>query len=498
MLESLQLSLDGICCDTDIESCLEMASNRNLRELKMEHGLLSSRLGLPRRMCETLVVMHLSYVVIDVTLVTSSFKSLKTLHLLSMTYKDDDRSFRRFLSKCPVLEDLLIEYHPYSQTLTVSVPSLQRLSIIQSPSRCFRLKTPSLKHLKIEWCPTKLCHIQNMPDIVTADVKSLLTNLRKLPGSLTSVKRLSLCLIAPLGKVPRKPTKIFHQLLHLSLCTFYQDWPSYLKWMIEASPKLQTLKIHHDHLDRRYTHLSGENSNIPECSLPHLEIFEWRGYEGTPENRKLASYILTNASGLRKAIISPDLKYADKKKDGILKALMRKEFSLLSRNSNTPCHIKQESAWTITREDVADAHHLGQEEDADVHRYRREDEDPLRGRGRGRIGFERFTQEIEIQIHEGEDIVSTVEMYALNQGCSSMIISRATGIVSELTVEGRGVIHAGQYEIQHLRGIWSEVLLNQHQFLLIVSLRDMNNNTYIHGNSRFLLAANTVTVHIEL
>ncbi|WZZ26347.1 hypothetical protein YC2023_009748 [Brassica napus] len=80
--------------------------------------------------------------------------------------------------------------------------------------------------------------------IVTADVKISETNLQKLlPGSLTCVKRLSLCVISPQRQVPQKPTEIFHQLLHLSLCTCYRDWRSYLTWMIEASPKLQTLKL---------------------------------------------------------------------------------------------------------------------------------------------------------------------------------------------------------------------------------------------------------------
>ncbi|KAH0902656.1 hypothetical protein HID58_042159, partial [Brassica napus] len=77
-----------------------------------------------------------------------------------------------------------------------------------------------------------------------ADVKISETNLQKLlPGSLTCVKRLSLCVISPQRQVPQKPTEIFHQLLHLSLCTCYRDWRSYLTWMIEASPKLQTLKL---------------------------------------------------------------------------------------------------------------------------------------------------------------------------------------------------------------------------------------------------------------
>ncbi|WZY84982.1 hypothetical protein YC2023_031366 [Brassica napus] len=80
--------------------------------------------------------------------------------------------------------------------------------------------------------------------------------------------------------------------------------------------------------------------NIPECSLPQLKTFEWRGYEEPPENRKLASYILTNASGLKWALISSGLYMRIRRKNGFSRTLcVRKEFPLLSSNSNTRCHV---------------------------------------------------------------------------------------------------------------------------------------------------------------
>ena len=33
--------------------------------------------------------------------------------------------------------------------------------------------------------------------------------------------------------------------------------------------------------------ISNTYINRPECLLPHLEAFEWQGYEETPEDRKL-------------------------------------------------------------------------------------------------------------------------------------------------------------------------------------------------------------------
>lgn len=101
VLESLHLSLE-ILYRALSSSSFEIASNRSLHELNVVYGFLS-RLSLPRRTYETLVVMHLSYVFLNVTLVPDSFKVHKTLHLLSMQYKgNDNESFKTFIQmSCP-------------------------------------------------------------------------------------------------------------------------------------------------------------------------------------------------------------------------------------------------------------------------------------------------------------------------------------------------------------------------------------------------------------
>lgn len=47
-----------------------------------------------------------------------------------------------------------------------------------------------------------------------------------------------------------------------------------------------------------------EPAVVPECLLTHLEIFEWRQYEDTVQQRKVAAYILENAIWLKMATFS--------------------------------------------------------------------------------------------------------------------------------------------------------------------------------------------------
>lgn len=69
-------------------------------------------------------------------------------------------------------------------------------------------------------------------------------------------------------------------------------------------------------------------SNVPECLLSSLQIFNWLGYLGRPVERDVAVYILENACHLKTATISIDDSHNPKLE-------MIKELSLASRASTT-------------------------------------------------------------------------------------------------------------------------------------------------------------------
>ena len=199
VLESLHLSLEGTYSDTDIVSCFEIASNRSLHELNVVYGFLSS-LSLPRRTCETLVAMHLSCVFLNVTLVPDSFKVLKTLHLLSMQYKgNDNESFTRLLSKCPVLEDLEVSFREDEsiQEFTINVTSLWKLclhvSYYWSSLERYEIDTPCLEYLELADWNDSPCLVKNMPKLEKAHVDVVSFAVKNVIGSVTSVKHLAVC-----------------------------------------------------------------------------------------------------------------------------------------------------------------------------------------------------------------------------------------------------------------------------------------------------------------
>lgn len=63
--------------------------------------------------------------------------------------------------------------------------------------------------------------------------------------------------------------------------------------------------------------VSHQPNSLPECLSSHLEIFEWRRYNGTEQERKAARYILANASRLKKATFYSE----SAEKHGMLKEL---------------------------------------------------------------------------------------------------------------------------------------------------------------------------------
>lgn len=109
-------------------------------------------------------------------------------------------SFQRLLSICPVLEDLLVDGYEVNglRKIIVVVPSLLRL-VLSIPDKLYEfvMNTPSLKYLKLEYLNSKShhCLIEKMPKLREAYIDASFPYMERLVGSITSVKRLALCLL---------------------------------------------------------------------------------------------------------------------------------------------------------------------------------------------------------------------------------------------------------------------------------------------------------------
>ncbi|EOA24113.1 hypothetical protein CARUB_v10017345mg [Capsella rubella] len=280
--------------------------------------------------CKSLVILKLQGdILVDVPRMVF-LPSLKTMHIRSVRYLNEG-SLQRLLSNCPVLEDLLVDLSVGDRIgkLTVAVPSLQSLSLYVPNSYDVDgivIETPSLKYFKLLDHNRKshYCLVENMPNLIDAFVDVDLHNINSLIGSITSVKRLTIC-----SEAMYVEGFVFNQLEHLKLC-FGKFSSDLLVRLLKDSSKLKVLDLYEmdDHFhDDRMVYLN-QPSSVPECMLLSLQTFKWWGYTGTPGERDLAVYILKNAVHLKTMTISSS-------EHEVPELEMIKELALSSRASTT-------------------------------------------------------------------------------------------------------------------------------------------------------------------
>nr|VDD12142.1 unnamed protein product [Brassica rapa] len=245
---------------------------------------------------------------------------------------EDDESLQGLLDICPVLEDLSVQLRGKCSMgeISVIVPTLQRLS--HSVSWCcyidgYVIDTPSLKYFKLEdwYNSTHGVQIKDMPELREAYVDVVFFVLKSVIGSITSVKHLTIC---SEDEVYGGGGFIFNQLEHLKLCVCKDHSSDLLGQLLKDSPNLRVLDVFH----------TGDTdmvcwkqpSQVPQCLLSSLQIFNWSGYFGRPEERDIAVYILKNACFLKKVTI-----FADIVQYSVPHLKMIKELAFSSRASTT-------------------------------------------------------------------------------------------------------------------------------------------------------------------
>ncbi|CDY41818.1 hypothetical protein HID58_046177 [Brassica napus] len=348
VLETLRLKLDRESATAvDIGVWVKTAVKRSVRELDIDINSPSilTPVTLPWSLyaggCKTLVALKLS----NMTLVDASsslpasFPSLKNLSLVKMKYPSEE-FINKFLASCPVLGDLAVEQCSGDSVtvLAVQIPSLKSLSLRKRPDTDddeaygFVIDTPSLLSFDIVDHCGELCVVEsNMPEIVYVNLDINYRRPWKMLSSLSSVKELELCLTSskeyPVGIV-------FHNLVHLTICSCETEWLNLLLCVLKDSPKLQGLRIEQYHNIRTGEQRPcwKEPSSVPGCVLTSLETLEWVKYEGTEEEKEAAAFIFRNARFLKKATISSS------STDPVKKLEMLKGLSFLSRCSSS-CHL---------------------------------------------------------------------------------------------------------------------------------------------------------------
>ncbi|KAL0734898.1 hypothetical protein Bca4012_011108 [Brassica carinata] len=244
----------------------------------------------------------------------SCLLSIKTLHLSSVQFWGDEY-VAKLLKRCLVLEDLAISRYRYDNVriYNISVPTLKSLTINYSRDKHtdddkenhgFWINTPALETLNIKDTVSNILMLEFMPEVTKANIEVTCNQSEKFIGSLTSIQHLSLC--SPTSETPYRSGSVFPYLEHLELCTCSEGWANLLASLLNDAPRLQSLKLKSNHSSpcNDPNNFWKEPAVVPKCLLMHLEIFEWRQYEDTVQQRKVAAYILANATCLKMATFS--------------------------------------------------------------------------------------------------------------------------------------------------------------------------------------------------
>lgn len=250
------------------------------------------------------------YVMFETIPPGSCLSSLKSLHLLSVNFVSDEH-VTTLLKNCASLEDLVIRRTKDDNVrlFNIDVPTLKSLSINNGKGKRaydhgFVLKAPALEKLNFKDTFSNFLKFGYMPEVTRANIEVSCDQSEKFIGSLTYIRHLSLC--CPASETPYPRGTLFFFLEHLELCTCSARWANLLVSVLNDAPSLQSIKLESKCSAgyKRPMELWIEPTVVPECLLKHLEVLEWREYEGTEQERKVAAYILANATCLKMATFS--------------------------------------------------------------------------------------------------------------------------------------------------------------------------------------------------
>lgn len=205
VIESLRLKLSNshYFKPQVIKWIVATAVSRNVLELDISCSSYPEKLNiLPSSLytSKSLVILKLGdWILLDVPPMVS-LPSLKTLQLQEVAYSSEG-SLQRLLFNCPVLEELKVDIWKYDNTrkFTIIVPSLLSLSLFipfDYGIDGLVIKTPSLKYfkLRVHSSSSHYCLVEHMPNLIEAYIDVEFPNIKSLIESITSVKRLEICL----------------------------------------------------------------------------------------------------------------------------------------------------------------------------------------------------------------------------------------------------------------------------------------------------------------
>nr|XP_011465563.1 PREDICTED: F-box/FBD/LRR-repeat protein At5g56420-like isoform X1 [Fragaria vesca subsp. vesca] len=299
---------------------------------------------------KTLRVLHLWSNFIINAPASGCFPNLKSLYV--HIDRPINKSMEKFLSCCPVLEDLTIygSHGHYGDevvlNITVSAPELKTLEIhwttYNDYERCnFHVVAPKLETFHLRQYPSTDCYLENAKSLVRVTI-SLQDHFERedrlfvirgtaLLAVISNVRYLSLSAHCLKGCC----LPVFDKLSRLELALYSCYYWELLKELFRRSPKLEYLV-----LELKDFKCPGASSNhqwsppdtVPICLLTHLKTVSIRGIKGKLDEMDAAKYLLTNGEVLKNlTLYSKDLSHT--------KEEIYKELSMCRWGSKT-CQVE--------------------------------------------------------------------------------------------------------------------------------------------------------------
>ncbi|CAA7062523.1 unnamed protein product [Microthlaspi erraticum] len=296
ILESLHLKLSRNCSVSHINFWVKIAVDRSVRKLRV--NLSGKTLELPSCLstCTTLKSLILREVSVEVVTLGFRFPSLKSLHLLSVEFSNDDDSVTSLLQSCPVLEYLVV--HQTKDDVDVmfkavpsgfSLPSLKSVHLL------------SVKFSDDESLASLLQNCLVLEDLAVKKTKD--DNVMIFNINVPTLKSLSV----DNSKGKRDYVEEIHGFVinapSLEKLNFKDTCSNFLTF--EYMPEVIKANIQ-QHGSRYNDRMNpwDKPTDVPDCLSKNLEVLEWRQYEGTEKEREVAAYILANATCLKMATFS--------------------------------------------------------------------------------------------------------------------------------------------------------------------------------------------------
>ncbi|CAH8272837.1 unnamed protein product [Arabidopsis lyrata] len=272
VIESFRLKLsESVLKPEDIRMWVVVVLSRYVRELKIyisRHQEKQNILPSSLYTCKSLVFLKLDgRILLDVPRMVC-LPSLKTLVLKGGCYFKEGY-LQRLLSTCPVLENLVVHLlHRHDIMGKFTVISIIKLVDLNYDSHPFL--------------------IANMPKLTEAYVDVTFADIKSLLGSITSVKKLTIC-----SKVANGDGFIFNHLEHLTIYVWKEYSSHLLVQFLKDTPNLRELILSSQTDNYENVDMLSWNqpSTVPECMLSSLQNITWAQYLGRPQDRDIAVYI---------------------------------------------------------------------------------------------------------------------------------------------------------------------------------------------------------------